>query len=217
MDEKLTCPRTFALVSDQVGQRPSMQTGPRGVCHSSLTSREHFCYSLLIRKRKPVRVEAMDLRNLLLRWKWKQKVVWPKSFLYIFSSFPLYVFKFGFTSKLLEISFLNELVSKIFSNELLLIIIIKRVSWTNPFCCCCLKSFSGNTDQYNLVSHELIPPIRARYLRIIPESWNTEIALKVELYGCGKSKNCFNNSNLKVFRSSIEKARYFGSLPTVRQ
>lgn len=53
----------------------------------------------------------------------------------------------------------------------------------------CLKIFLGNTDKKDIVSHELIPPIRARYLRIIPESWNYAIALRVEIYGCRKSKN----------------------------
>ena len=52
-----------------------------------------------------------------------------------------------------------------------------------------LQTLPGNTDQNNLVSHELIPPIRARYIRVIPESWHAFIALRVEFYGCLASKD----------------------------
>ncbi|KAL9955598.1 hypothetical protein ACROYT_G036941 [Oculina patagonica] len=46
------------------------------------------------------------------------------------------------------------------------------------------KTFVANTDRYAVVSHDLEPPIRARYLRIIPEEWQTYIALRAEFYGC---------------------------------
>ncbi|KAL9955704.1 hypothetical protein ACROYT_G037064 [Oculina patagonica] len=46
------------------------------------------------------------------------------------------------------------------------------------------KTFSGNSDSNNVVTHELIPPIRAQYLRVIPESWHGYIALRLEFYGC---------------------------------
>ncbi|XP_078346807.1 uncharacterized protein LOC144632077 [Oculina patagonica] len=45
------------------------------------------------------------------------------------------------------------------------------------------KTFSGNSDN-NVVTHELIPPIRAQYIRVIPESWHVFIALRLEFYGC---------------------------------
>ncbi|KAJ7382982.1 hypothetical protein OS493_031484 [Desmophyllum pertusum] len=46
------------------------------------------------------------------------------------------------------------------------------------------NDFSGNTDPHNVVSHVLIPPIQAQYIRVIPESWHYFIALRVEFYGC---------------------------------
>uniref|UniRef100_A0A8C8RA77 Discoidin, CUB and LCCL domain containing 1 n=1 Tax=Pelusios castaneus TaxID=367368 RepID=A0A8C8RA77_9SAUR len=46
------------------------------------------------------------------------------------------------------------------------------------------KIFEGNIDSFQEVSHTFIPPILARYLRIMPQSWNHRIALKVALQGC---------------------------------
>ena len=53
-----------------------------------------------------------------------------------------------------------------------------------------IQTFLGNTNGNDLVSHELIPPIQDRYIRIIPVSWNIHIALRVEFYGCLASKIC---------------------------
>lgn len=47
-----------------------------------------------------------------------------------------------------------------------------------------LKDFTGNLDRNSVVYHELNPPIRARYLRFLPVSWENYIAMRVELYGC---------------------------------
>uniref|UniRef100_A0A7M4FMY4 Discoidin, CUB and LCCL domain-containing protein 1-like n=1 Tax=Crocodylus porosus TaxID=8502 RepID=A0A7M4FMY4_CROPO len=46
------------------------------------------------------------------------------------------------------------------------------------------KVFEGNANSHQEVSNTFIPPILARYLRIMPESWNQRIALKVALLGC---------------------------------
>lgn len=46
------------------------------------------------------------------------------------------------------------------------------------------QDFSGNTDRDTVVSHELNPPIRARYIRFRPETWYGRISMRVELYGC---------------------------------
>ncbi|XP_078346432.1 neuropilin-2-like [Oculina patagonica] len=46
------------------------------------------------------------------------------------------------------------------------------------------KIFFGNNDQNGVISYDLIPPITAKYMRIIPESWYRYIAMRVELYGC---------------------------------
>lgn len=34
------------------------------------------------------------------------------------------------------------------------------------------------------VLHQLNPPIRARYIRFLPEEWKERISMRVELYGC---------------------------------
>ncbi|XP_074832690.1 discoidin, CUB and LCCL domain-containing protein 1-like isoform X2 [Carettochelys insculpta] len=44
--------------------------------------------------------------------------------------------------------------------------------------------FEGNADSLWEASNTFIPPILARYLRIVPQSWNQRIALKVALQGC---------------------------------
>ncbi|XP_064412285.1 discoidin, CUB and LCCL domain-containing protein 1 [Latimeria chalumnae] len=46
------------------------------------------------------------------------------------------------------------------------------------------KIFEGNTDYLHLVRNNFIPPFVARSLRIIPDTWNQRIAMKVELIGC---------------------------------
>ncbi|XP_042738068.1 discoidin, CUB and LCCL domain-containing protein 1 isoform X2 [Lagopus leucura] len=46
------------------------------------------------------------------------------------------------------------------------------------------KVFQGNSDSGDVVRNNFIPPIVARYVRIIPQSWNQRIALKLELIGC---------------------------------
>ncbi|XP_061453798.1 discoidin, CUB and LCCL domain-containing protein 1-like isoform X2 [Rhineura floridana] len=46
------------------------------------------------------------------------------------------------------------------------------------------KIFEGNRDSHQEVSNAFIPPILARYLRIVPKSWNQRVALKVALLGC---------------------------------
>ena len=35
-----------------------------------------------------------------------------------------------------------------------------------------------------IVSHELIPPIKARFIRLQPLVWHGHITMRVELYGC---------------------------------
>ena len=51
-----------------------------------------------------------------------------------------------------------------------------------------MQEFDGNTDKNNVVYHDLNPPIIARYIRFLPVEWNDEISIRVELYGCVKSK-----------------------------
>ncbi|XP_072499242.1 discoidin, CUB and LCCL domain-containing protein 1 [Notamacropus eugenii] len=46
------------------------------------------------------------------------------------------------------------------------------------------KVFQGNSNFRDPVRNNFIPPIMARYVRIIPKTWHQRIALKVELIGC---------------------------------
>ncbi|XP_064912809.1 discoidin, CUB and LCCL domain-containing protein 1 [Columba livia] len=46
------------------------------------------------------------------------------------------------------------------------------------------KVFQGNSNPGDIVRNNFIPPIVARYVRIVPQTWNQRIALKLELMGC---------------------------------
>ncbi|KFW83005.1 Discoidin, CUB and LCCL domain-containing protein 2, partial [Manacus vitellinus] len=46
------------------------------------------------------------------------------------------------------------------------------------------KVFQGNTELYQEVRNNFIPPIIARFFRINPLKWHQKIAMKVELLGC---------------------------------
>lgn len=46
------------------------------------------------------------------------------------------------------------------------------------------KIHQGVTDAGATSIQEIIPEIRARYIRINPLSWNNRICLRAELYGC---------------------------------
>ncbi|XP_053561181.1 discoidin, CUB and LCCL domain-containing protein 2 [Bombina bombina] len=46
------------------------------------------------------------------------------------------------------------------------------------------KVFQGNSDCYQEVRNNFIPPIVARYVKINPVRWHQKIALKAELLGC---------------------------------
>ena len=78
------------------------------------------------------------------------------------------------------------------------------------------KEFSGNSDSTSVVSHDLIPPIMARYIRFRPLAWHWQIAMRVELYGChGNRDFCFNKtskSNQKNIMVSFRNFRFFSKL-----
>ncbi|KAL3831915.1 hypothetical protein ACJMK2_023609 [Sinanodonta woodiana] len=46
------------------------------------------------------------------------------------------------------------------------------------------KVFSGNSDSDSHVTHWFSRPIRAQFLRIIPQSWQGVIAMRLEIHGC---------------------------------
>ncbi|XP_026360474.2 discoidin, CUB and LCCL domain-containing protein 1 isoform X3 [Ursus arctos] len=60
------------------------------------------------------------------------------------------------------------------------------------------KVFQGNSNFRDPVRNNFIPPIVARYVRVVPQTWHQRIALKVELFGCRISQG---NDSL-VFRKT---------------
>lgn len=44
--------------------------------------------------------------------------------------------------------------------------------------------FQGNQDSFTPVVNSLDPPLLTRYLRIHPQSWTHQIALRLEVLGC---------------------------------
>ena len=63
--------------------------------------------------------------------------------------------------------------------------------------CLFLQTFIANSDRFTVVAHNLKPPIKARYIRIIPEEWNSYIALRVEFYGCKTSECSFDHAYIQ--------------------
>ncbi|XP_006879211.1 PREDICTED: discoidin, CUB and LCCL domain-containing protein 1 [Elephantulus edwardii] len=62
------------------------------------------------------------------------------------------------------------------------------------------KVFQGNSNFQDPVRNNFIPPIVARYVRVIPQTWHQRIALKVELIGCQTTQD---NSSL-VWRKTSQ-------------
>ncbi|XP_078344084.1 uncharacterized protein LOC144629740 [Oculina patagonica] len=46
------------------------------------------------------------------------------------------------------------------------------------------KDLAGNTDEDTVVSHDLNPPIMARFIRFRPVTFNNHMSMRVEVYGC---------------------------------
>ena len=46
------------------------------------------------------------------------------------------------------------------------------------------QEFVGNTDMTSVKKNQLTTPIAARYVRIHPKTWKTDICLRTEFYGC---------------------------------
>lgn len=61
------------------------------------------------------------------------------------------------------------------------------------------KVFQGNINYFQEVRNNFIPPIEARYVRIIPAEWHQRISMKFELLGCqlpGASPRVFHYPRL---------------------
>jgi hypothetical protein len=46
--------------------------------------------------------------------------------------------------------------------------------------------FQGNRDQNTIVEQHISPAIVARYIRILPQTWHNNVALRVDFSGCLK-------------------------------
>ncbi|GCC25947.1 hypothetical protein chiPu_0004361, partial [Chiloscyllium punctatum] len=64
--------------------------------------------------------------------------------------------------------------------------------------------FKGNTDYYQLTRNNFIPAIFARYIRVIPQSWNQRIAIKVELIGCQQIRSITGNKQKPIHPIDIQ-------------
>ena len=70
-------------------------------------------------------------------------------------------------------------------------------TWSNTVCLVILlyinftlfQVFQGNHDRYTPVIHDLKVPIITRYIRIHPETWQSHISMRAELYGCKEGKS----------------------------
>ena len=65
------------------------------------------------------------------------------------------------------------------------------------------QEFTGNSNMSTVVSHELNPPIKARFIRFRPLEWNGHICMRVELYGCtqGMTNTSFGYKNITAMVS----------------
>ena len=52
-----------------------------------------------------------------------------------------------------------------------------------------LQVIAANQDRDTTALHFFSPPLVARYVRFLPQSWNNAICMRIELYGCFMGKN----------------------------
>ncbi|XP_022093572.1 uncharacterized protein LOC110980850 isoform X2 [Acanthaster planci] len=45
-------------------------------------------------------------------------------------------------------------------------------------------TFAANDIPYSVIHNDLSNPVLARYIKILPQTWNAQIAMRAELYGC---------------------------------
>ena len=68
-----------------------------------------------------------------------------------------------------------------------------------------IQVFDGNNDKDTVVSHDVNPPITARYIRFRPVEWRGNIAMRVELYGCHGNVKILNWLLIDYVRDLHEK------------
>ena len=56
----------------------------------------------------------------------------------------------------------------------------------------------------DVVSYDLNPPIRVRYIRFLPVTWDNYISMRVELYGCIQGlEDVLDKNSLVLFDTSL--------------
>ncbi|XP_029463058.1 coagulation factor VIII [Rhinatrema bivittatum] len=82
----------------------------------------------------------------------------------------------------------KALFTSMYIKEFTLSISQDGVNWTPLLQNGQQKVFNGNRDHHNLVVNVLEPPLFAQYLRIHPQKWENDIALRTEFLGCPTQK-----------------------------
>ena len=66
------------------------------------------------------------------------------------------------------------------------------------------KMLDGNTDMSTVKRNNLTKPIVARYVRIHPTAWQTDVCLRAEFYGC-EGKTILRHLRLSLTRIATDK------------
>lgn len=67
-----------------------------------------------------------------------------------------------------------------------------------------LKMLDGNTDMSTVKRNNLTKLIVARYVRIHPTAWQTDVCLRAEFYGC-KGTTILRHLRLSITRIATDK------------
>ncbi len=74
------------------------------------------------------------------------------------------------------------------------------MNWSFSF----LQLVIGNYETYTTIRHSLRPINNVRYLRLEPQTWIGDIAVRIELYGTKEMGECFKSSaNFSIFFVSL--------------
>lgn len=75
---------------------------------------------------------------------------------------------------------------------------VKRLAWPKPvFFFFIPQLFYGNVDKDTPVMTEFSYPVVARYMRVLPQSWNGSLCMRIEVLGCPlPSKHCSSHLSL---------------------
>ena len=66
------------------------------------------------------------------------------------------------------------------------------------------KMLDGNTDMSTVKRNNLTKPVVARYVRIHPTAWQTDVCLRTEFYGC-EGKTILRHLRLSLTRIATDK------------